>query len=947
MSPADDPASAGYIVVSGASEHNLRGIDVAIPRRALTVVTGVSGSGKSSLAFSTVYAEGQRQYLESLSLYQRRGFERMTKPRVRTIKGLGPTIAIRQHVPGRNPRSTVGSISEIADHVRLLFSRAATHTCLDCGTDVRPSSDDEMIAEAVAAIGTAPARLGLLERSDGGRPQARQGTAVLPLAQLAAGVGRRAAAAATQRAIAAVRGRRDATLVIEPGDGAAALYLAPGWTCSRCGRATQAVSSQFFNPNSPAGMCRTCEGLGVHLEVTADKLIANAEASIRAGALTFYGDRRREPKKTYWPVRDVPELLRLFGSTLDTRWCDLPLPLRDIILWGTTAATVPPRVAEYVPGRADTGLGPEIDRLSRSAGTVERKDFYQRFMASRPCPDCGGSRLNAEALAARLADCTIAEITARPVEELAQWLEAAESLSFPPLVAQAVSEIAAEMRPRLAHLAELGLGYLALDRPVTTLSVGECQRLRIARQLGCGLVDVVYVVDEPSVGLHPRDGERLLRSLLMLRAAGNTLIVVEHDATVINSSDYIIDLGPGAGAQGGQVVAAGPPAQVRAHPTSPTARYLRGEFRPRRGQGRRPADPEAQLSISGARLHNVRGLDVSFPIGLLTCVTGPSGSGKSSLIAGILEPAVTAVLAGRPPPSGLITGLQGHQRIRRVASATQDPMGRSSRSIPATYVGVFDEIRRLYATEPLAERNGWDATHFSFNSEAGQCLTCRGTGELSMELHFLPDTVVSCPQCQGRRYNAEVSQVRWRDRSITEVLDLDISQAAGFFCGHARITGPLATLAEFGLGYLRLGQSCSTLSGGEAQRLKLARDLACAADSGVLYLIDEPTSGLHASDVSLLIELMYQLVAAGNTVLVIEHNVDFIAAADWVIDLGPGSGSDGGTIVATGTPEDIASSCRSSLAPFLARVLSAVSRHADARSGPTPARPRLSHASRK
>jgi len=934
MKPVNDPADAGHIVITGASEHNLRGIDVAIPRQALTVVTGVSGSGKSSLAFATVHAEGQRQYLESLSPYQRRGFDRMTKPKVRSVKGLGPTIAIRQHAPGRNPRSTVGSISEIADHVRLLFSRAGSHTCLDCGADVRPRSGDELIAQVVAAIGMEPLRIRLVERGGSGTLQEQRAE---HLADLTAGVGQQTVAVTTRRALAALRGRPDAVLVVEPGNGAEALYLAPSWTCGRCGRATQAVSSQFFNPNSPDGMCRTCEGLGVRLEVTADKLVADPVVSIRAGALSFYGDRRREPKKTYWPVRDVPELLRLFGMTLDTRWQDLPQPLREIILWGTTGATVPQQVADYLPGRVDSGLGPEIDRLSRSAGTAERKDFYQRFMTSRPCHDCGGSRLSAEALAVRLAGCTIAETTARPVAELAQWLDAVGSLPFPTLMAQAVAEIAAEMRPRLAHLVELGLGYLALDRPVTTLSVGECQRLRIARQLGCGLVDVVYVIDEPSVGLHPRDSERLMESLLLLRDAGNTLIVVEHDAAVISSSDHIIDLGPGAGAQGGQVVVAGPPAEVRAHPVSPTGRYLRGEFRNWRGQERRPPDPEAQLVISGARLHNLRGVDASFPLGLLSCVTGPSGSGKSSLVAGVLEPAVAAALAGQPQPQGIVSGLHGQQWIRRVASATQDPMGRSSRSIPATYVGVFDEIRRLYAAVPLAARHGWDASYFSFNSEAGQCLTCRGTGELGMELHFLPDVVVSCPQCRGRRYNDDVSQVRWRGRSIAEILDLDISQAADFFRGHSRITGPLTTLAEFGLGYLRLGQSCSTLSGGEAQRLKLARDLAGAADGGgILYLIDEPTSGLHAGDVSVLIELLHRLVKTGNTVVVIEHNVDVIAAADWVIDLGPGSGGEGGAIVATGTPEDIASSCHSPLAPFLARVLLADGEHQEYAVQPSP-----------
>ncbi|WP_433276013.1 excinuclease ABC subunit UvrA [Pseudonocardia xinjiangensis] len=915
------------IRVSGARENNLRSITVEIPRNAITVITGVSGSGKSSLAFGTIYAEGQRQYQESLSPYMRRGFDKVPKPKVEAVTGLGPTIAVKQHAPGRNPRSTVGTITEVGDFLRLLFARAGLHTCRHCGADVVPRTADELLDQAAGALGDGPIRLGQVPRwtlpvDGGGSPLDHR--YALDVVRLDGAAGD---AEHIRRGVAAVRARDDAVLVLEP-DGGVPLYLAPGHLCARCGRRATAVSSRFFSPNTPDGMCRDCEGLGTRIAVSAAKMVADPDLSIRAGALAFYGDRRRQPKKTYWPVRDLPELLTLFGATLDTPWCDLPAALRDIVIHGETARPVSAEVETFLPDRTDSGLLPQIDRLARSAAADGRRHNYDRFMTTEACAECGGSRLNADARAVRLDGLDITEVMARPIADLPHWLDQVSKLELSGVVAEAVEEIVQELRKRLSYICEVGLDYLSLDRQMPALSAGEGQRLRIARQLGCGLIGVVYVLDEPSVGLHPRDTGRLIESLRRLRDAGNTVIVVEHDADVMRCADHLIDIGPGAGNAGGRLVAAGSPEEVMAHPSSPTARYLRGAHVPGGGRvERRKPDPSADIVLTGARLHNLRGVDVSIPVDLLICVTGPSGSGKSSLVKGILEPEVAASINGEPGRRDVLDTLHGHHVFGRVIGAAQDPMGRSSRSIPATYIGIFDEIRQLFAQLPLSSERRWSTAHFSFNAEAGQCWTCRGSGEQAMPMHFMADVVVPCSVCGGRRYNADVLDARVDGLTIADVLDLEVSQAVGFFGERARIARALSMLDEVGLGGLRLGQNCATLSGGEAQRLKLSRELLRDLDSArTLYIVDEPTSGLHAADVTLLIGLLHRLVDRGDTVVVIEHNVDVIASADWVIDLGPGGGADGGLIVAQGTPEDIAADTRSALAPFLSEALAVTSR---------------------
>ncbi|TCO61921.1 excinuclease ABC subunit UvrA [Actinocrispum wychmicini] len=906
------------IVVREARENNLRSVTVEIPRHAITVITGPSGSGKSSLAFDTIFAEGQRQYLESLSPFQRRGFDQLPRPKVTTITGLGPTIAVRQHVPGRNPRSTVGSITEIGNLVRLLFSRAGVHTCLGCSALVAPRSPDALIAEGVAAVGDRPAVFSLVRRSalsTGAQPD-------LPRRVVArrSGGADEDLAAQLRRCVLQATRTPDAVLLVEP-DGAPPRYLDTEWTCGACGHLAIATSSQFFSPNSPEGMCPDCEGLGVRYGVSADLLVADEDASVRAGALTFYGDRRLDRKKTYWPLQDLPQLVDVFGASLDTAWLSLTPALRDVILHGGTERPVSAEVTAFLGKRTSSGLIPEIERLFRAAKTLERKEFYQRFMKSAPCAGCEGRRLAPGALAVRLAGDDIVRTMGRPVRDLPAWLDQVRATDMPAVVAAAVTEIDKELRRKIVHVEQVGLGYLALDRPVPTLSAGEGQRLRIARQLGSTLVDVVYVLDEPSVGLHPADTGRLADSLRQLRDAGNTVILVEHDPDLMRAADHIIDIGPRAGEFGGQVVAIGPPAVLAAESDSPTAKYLRGEL-VIGATKRRPRDPAAELRLTGARLHNLRDVTVAVPHGLMTCVTGPSGSGKSSLVTDLLQRAVSAAADTGRVPRGPFTDLSGHQGFTRVVSASQDPMGRNSRSIPATYIGIFDEIRRLFARLPLSVRHRWSTAHFSFNAEAGQCLTCRGSGEQAMELHFLPDVRVPCPACHGRRFNEDVLAARWREHTIAEVLDLDVSTAAELFSDQPKIADVLRVLVDVGLGYLRLGQGAVTLSGGEAQRLKLARELCRdGRDGPCLYILDEPTSGLHAVDVALLVGFLRRFVDTGHTMIVIEHNVDVIAAADWVIDLGPGSGADGGRVVAVGTPEDIARHEHSAMAPFLRRTL--------------------------
>ena len=825
------------IGVEGAREHNLRNIDVYFPRGALTVVTGVSGSGKSSLAFDTLFAEGQREYLESLSSYARRTLDRLPRPDVDAVLTTSPSVAIRQHVPSRNPRSTVGTIAEVSGHLRLLFSRGGQHTCLTCGAPVPPP-----------ARGTDP------------------------------------------------------------------------WVCGACGREARATSSDHFSPNTPTGMCPTCQGLGHVLGVDPGSLVTDPAASIRAGAISFYGDRRTGPEKTFWPVRDLVDLLAVVGATIDTPWQDIAAPARDIVLTGATDRELGPDLAAFVGARTETGLVPEILRLFTQAETAKRKAFYQRFMTSTACSACGGSQLAPDALAVELAGCTIADVNEIPVVRLGAWLDRAERELRSTSVAGAVAEPIAQIRSRVGSIERVGLGYLTLRRPAPSLSAGEGQRLRIARQLGSSLVEMVYVLDEPSIGLHPRDASQLGAILRDLCSRGNTVIVVEHDIEMMLEADWIVELGPGAGEAGGDLIAVGPPDDLRGDHTSITGALLRGELHVDDRRGRR-RQPSGWAIVEGARTHNLKDVDCAFPVGAFTCVTGVSGSGKSSLVTETLLPAARAVARGVPAASGQWRATSGLEVFDRVASVTQAPLGRSSRSVPATYAKVFDDIRRLFAALPSSRSRGYGERHFSFNSDSGGCPACGGAGDIEVGMHFLADAAVTCPACRGRRYRDEVLEVELDGQTIADVLDMDVDHARRFFGADDRIAVPLSWLSEVGLGYLKLGQKTSTLSGGEAQRLKLSRELGRTDHKHVLYVIDEPTTGLHLADVGALCTVLHGLVDRGNTVVVVEHNIDLVKTADWIVDLGPGAADEGGEVVAAGTPEAVAGDRASLLAPFLDQAL--------------------------
>ncbi|MER7266895.1 excinuclease ABC subunit UvrA [Micromonospora sp. WMMD712] len=877
----------GRIVLRGVRQHNLRIGELSLPRGGLTVLTGVSGSGKSSLAFDTIYAEGHRQYLDSLSAHVRRRLPKVARPTVDWVSGLSPTVAIEQRTISRNPRSNVGTITEISDRLRLLFARAGRHDCRKCGTGVAPLDTAAHLAALAEAAAEEPVRLVATE-PDGGETEVLR-LAATPDADTLADAG-----LLVERELRAERRLtvlRDRTPV---------RHLAAGWVCPHCGTEVHATSSDWFTPNSPAGMCDHCQGLGFTYRVDTARLVGDARESVRSGALTFYGDRRRG-KKTWWPQRDLPDLLAEAGAGLDTPWEDLPAAAADRILGDLTE---------------------HIERLFKDADSPERKAFYQGFMAQRQCGSCGGTRHCAEALAVRLAGRNIAEVNGLAISRLRDWVGEVRAELAGNYLAALSAELLDQVDARVEFLLEVGLHYLSLDRAAPTLSAGEGQRLRLARQLGSGLVGVVYVLDEPSIGLHARDNGRLIGMLRRLADAGNTVLVVEHDRETMEAADHLVDMGPGAGTRGGLVVASGPTAEVVAHGTSATSAYLRNERavvspRPER---RRPDD--RRLELTGARLNNLRGVDLTIPIGVLTCVTGVSGSGKSSLITRTLQPAVDAAVRWRRTPVGPFDRLRGAEHVRRVTTVTQDSIGGSSRSTPATYLGVFDEIRKLFAGTDEAVRRGYSTAMFSFNTEAGgRCDRCAGKGAVRIEMLFLADVSVRCPSCDGLRYSARVLEITHRGRTIAETLALEVGEAIELYADAPAISGPLRTLSQVGLGYLRLGQDTGTLSGGEAQRLKLARELLRRDEGGTLYLIDEPTTGLHFSDVQVLLDVLHDLVDRDNTVVVIEHSVEFAAASDWLVDLGPGGGEDGGRLVAAGPPELLATHPDSAIAPYLARQL--------------------------
>jgi excinuclease ABC subunit A len=940
-----------HVQIRGAREHNLRSVDVEIPKKKLVVLTGVSGSGKSSLAFDTLYAEGQRRYVESLSAYARQFLGQMEKPRYDTIRGLSPTISIEQKTTGTNPRSTVGTITEISDYLRVLYARVGVQHCHVCGKPVRGQTAEQISRElASLADGTrlvlmAPILVNrkgehrelLAEVRKAGYVRLRVDGEMKLTEEVEALDKRRkhtveavidrlvVKADAFSRLNESVETalRVGDGLLIAQAEGSGDRVFSEKMACGSCGTSFPELTPQSFSFNSPQGMCVECNGLGTRVEIDPRLVIPDESISIDAGAIRPWGPNVSD--KTGWAHGFRGQILAQLGIDFDKPFTKLPRGHRELLLHGAGDRTF----AVKWEGRSGRGrfrqtwegLLPRLERRFREATSESAKRWYAQFIGDAPCSACSGMRLRSESAAVRLGKRTIVEVSSDTVDEARDFFA---GLELEGSARQIAAEVIKEIRGRLDFLAAVGLGYLSLDRAGPSLSGGESQRIRLASQVGSELTGVIYILDEPSIGLHQRDNRRLLDTLLRMRDIGNTVVVVEHDEETIRAADHVIDFGPGAGVLGGRIVHAGTPASLEANPDSLTGAYLSGRMSiPAPGQ-RRTAS--ASLKIVGASENNLRDIDVEFPLGVLTAVTGVSGAGKSTLVNDILYPALARALHQSTRRVGDHRALHGLGAIDKVIRIDQRPIGRTPRSNPVTYIKVFDQIRQLFATLPDARMHGYKPGRFSFNVKGGRCEACQGDGVLQVEMHFLPDVYVPCEECQGKRFNEATLRVRYKGKSIAEVLDLTVREARELFAAHSSIAGPLALLSDVGLDYLHLGQPSPTLSGGEAQRIKLARELAKRATGRTLYLLDEPTTGLHFDDVRKLLLVLERLVDAGNSVVVIEHNLDVIKTADWVIDLGPEGGPEGGLVVACGTPEVVARSEASHTGRHLAELVRVESR---------------------
>ncbi len=924
-----------YIEVVGASEHNLQNVSVRIPRNSLTVVTGLSGSGKSSLAFDTIYVEGQRRYVESLSAYARQFLELMQKPHVEHITGLPPTIAIEQRKGQANPRSTVATTTEIYDYFRLLYARAGEPHCWKCGRPISRQTAQQIVDRIRESAGgrklmiLSPLVRGrkgnhkdvlqLLRRE--GYVRARIDGEIIETREvkelgdkrrkhtIEAVIDRlRLDDNARQRLAEAV----EAALKLSP-DGlvVASVEGEKGWTdhlfsenfgCLDCGVSFAEMEPRLFSFNSPYGACPTCDGLGNRLELDPDLLIPDHTRSLSEGAVEIVSrGGKRWAIQYHYLIRDFA---RQNGLSLDLPVQQFPKGMLKAMLHGDDDFE---------------GLIPNLERRFHQSDSEYVKQRIHEYMSVQPCPDCRGARLKPEALAVKLNGVNIAQLCAFTTERAAEFMQALKLDREGTAIA---APIKAEVMKRLGFMLDVGLGYLTLDRVTGSLSGGEAQRIRLASQVGSGLVGVCYVLDEPTIGLHQRDNERLLNTLKRLRDLGNTVIVVEHDEDVIRAADYLLDLGPGAGTGGGKVVAAGTVPEVMKNQRSLTGAYLSGEEFIAVPEVRRWANLRTHaLRLEGASENNLRNLTAVFPLGTLTCVTGVSGSGKSTLVAETLCKALCRVVNRTKEKPGAYTKLRGTDLIDKVIEIDQSPIGKTPRSNPATYTGVFDEIRKLFAQTPEAKLRGYQPGRFSFNVKGGRCEHCQGAGVLKIEMHFLPDVYVDCDQCKGTRYNRETLEIRYKGKNIFEVLEMRVDEACDFFKNVPSIRPGLVTLADVGLGYVALGQRSTTLSGGEAQRIKLAAELSKRATGGTVYILDEPTTGLHFADIKKLLDVLNRLVNLGNTVIVIEHNLDVIKCADWLIDLGPEGGERGGQIVVAGTPETVAACPESHTGRYLTPIL--------------------------
>lgn len=922
------------IRIRGANEHNLKNLDLEIPRDKFVVLTGLSGSGKSSLAFDTIYAEGQRRYMESLSSYARQFLGQMEKPNVESIEGLSPAISIDQKSTNRNPRSTVGTVTEIYDYFRLLYARIGIPHCPKCGKEIKKQSVDQMVDQ----IMTLPerTRIQLLAPVVKGRKgehvkvleQARKSgfvrvkidgnlyelseeikleknikhliEIVVDRLVVKPGIERRLA-----DSIETVLNLSDGLLVVETvGENSEIMTFSSSYACPDCGISMEEIEPRSFSFNNPFGACPDCYGLGYKMEFDEDLMIPDKSLSIAEGAITVMGWQScTDPSSfTYALLRALSEEYKF---DLSTPYQDLPQDIRHMLLYGTDGRNIKVHYrGQKSQGVYDVvfeGLIKNVERRYRETGSDIMKQEYETFMRITPCKTCGGQRLKKTSLAVTVADKNIAEITAMSVRKLYDFLQ---DLKLTPQQELIGAQILKEIRARIGFLVDVGLDYLTLARATGTLSGGEAQRIRLATQIGSGLVGVAYILDEPSIGLHQRDNDKLLATLKRLRDLGNTLIVVEHDEDTMFAADYIVDIGPGAGEHGGQLVAAGTAEEIMACPESITGAYLSGRLQIPVPEKRRT--PTGWLTIKGAAENNLKNADVNFPLGVMTCVTGVSGSGKSSLVNEILYKTLAKKLNRARTIPGRYKSIEGVEQLDKVIAIDQSPIGRTPRSNPATYTGVFDQIRDLFAATPDAKSRGYKKGRFSFNVKGGRCEACSGDGIIKIEMHFLPDVYVPCEVCQGKRYNRETLEVKYKGKSIYDVLNMTVEEALEFFESVPSIRRKIETLNDVGLSYIRLGQPSTTLSGGEAQRIKLATELSRRSTGKTIYILDEPTTGLHFADVHKLTEILQRLAEGGNTVVVIEHNLDVIKTADYIIDMGPEGGDRGGTVIAAGTPEEVA-----------------------------------------
>lgn len=936
-----------YIKIRGAKEHNLKNISVDIPRDEFVVLTGLSGSGKSSLAFDTIYAEGQRRYMESLSSYARQFLGQMEKPNVESIEGLSPAISIDQKSTNRNPRSTVGTVTEIYDYYRLLYARIGIPHCPSCGKEIKKQTVDQMVDEIMKL--PEGSKIQLLSPVVRGRKgehvkvfeQAKKSGYVRVMVDghlyelseeikleknkkhnieiiidrlvVKPGIEKR-----LSDSIESVLKLSDGLLIVDV-IGGETLNFSQSFSCPDCGISLDELEPRTFSFNNPFGACPECHGIGIKMEFAEELLIPDTSLSIAEGAIAVLGWQSVVDKSSYTRCT-MEALANEYNFDLNTPYKDLPKDIQHMIMHGTDGKTVKVTYrgqrGEGVYDVAFEGLIKNVERRYRETASDSTKQEYETFMNTTPCKACGGKRLRKEALAVTVGDKNISDVTELSIRDLQDFMD---QLELSPMQMKIGDLVLKEIKARIGFLVDVGLDYLTLSRATGSLSGGEAQRIRLATQIGSGLVGVAYILDEPSIGLHQRDNDKLLKTLKHLKDLGNTLIVVEHDEDTMFAADYIVDIGPGAGSHGGEVIAIGTAEEIMKVEESVTGAYLSGRIKIPVPKVRK--EPTGFLTIKGAKENNLKNVNVDIPLGVLTCITGVSGSGKSSLIREILYKRLARDLNRARVIPGKHTEMIGLDQLDKVIDIDQSPIGRTPRSNPATYTGVFDQIRDLFASTPDAKMRGYNKGRFSFNVKGGRCEACSGDGILKIEMNFLPDIYVPCEVCGGKRYNRDTLEVRYKGKTIYDVLDMTVEEAVKFFENVPSIKRKIETLNDVGLSYLKLGHPSTSLSGGEAQRIKLATELSKRSTGKTIYILDEPTTGLHFADVHKLIEILHRLVEGGNSVVVIEHNLDVIKTADYIIDIGPEGGDKGGTVVATGTPEEVAKNKKSYTGHYVKKYL--------------------------